>query len=45
MQADFEFNEEAYCQTQGCSFTGNGDAVSEEERLKAYLQLMAHASE
>ena len=38
-------SEGAYCQIQGCSFTGNGDAASEEERLKAYLRLMAHASE
>ncbi|MFW2440700.1 MAG: sulfatase-like hydrolase/transferase [Arenicellales bacterium] len=34
-----------YCQTQGCSFAGNGKIVSEEERLNAYLMLMAHASE
>ena len=38
-------SEGAYCQIQGCSFTGNGDAAGEEERLKAYLRLMAHASE
>ena len=38
-------SEGAYCQIQGCSFTNNGDAASEEERLKAYLRLMAHASE
>ena len=35
----------AYCQTQGCSFTGDGDTSSEDERLNAYLRLMAHASE
>jgi phosphoglycerol transferase MdoB-like AlkP superfamily enzyme len=35
----------AYCKTQGCAFNGSGDAPSEEERLKAYLLLMAHASE
>ena len=34
-----------YCQIEGCSFTGNGNIVSEEERLNAYLVLMAHASE
>ena len=34
-----------YCQTQDCSFTGNGRVVSEEERNNAYLILMAHASE
>ena len=37
-------SEGAYCQTQGCSFTGDA-SDSEDERLKAYLQLMAHASE
>lgn len=38
-------SEGAYCQTQGCSFTGNGGASSDEERLNDYLRLMAHASE
>jgi len=35
----------AYCQTQGCSFTGNSEVESEEDRNNAYLLLMAHASE
>jgi phosphoglycerol transferase MdoB-like AlkP superfamily enzyme len=35
----------AYCYSQGCSFTGDGDTASEDERLDAYLRLMAHASE
>jgi len=35
----------AFCQTQNCSFAGSGDSLSEEERLTAYLRLMAHASE
>lgn len=34
-----------YCQIEGCSFTGNENIISEEERLNAYLMLMAHASE
>ncbi len=34
-----------YCQTQDCSFAVDGDTASEEERLNAYLTLMAHASE
>ena len=38
-------SEGAYCQAQGCSFTGDDDTASEDERLKAYLLLMAHASE
>ena len=38
-------SEGTYCQMQGCSFSGNGDAGSEEELLNAYLLLMAHASE
>ncbi len=37
-------SEGRYCQQQGCSFTGNG-GDREEGRLKAYLSLMAHASE
>ena len=35
----------AYCKTQDCSFTGDIDTSTEDERLRAYLQLMAHASE
>ena len=35
----------AYCQTQECSFAGGAVASTEDERLRAYLQLMAHASE
>lgn len=35
----------AYCQAQGCSFVGNDDIASEDERLNAYLRLMANASE
>ncbi|MEN8168727.1 MAG: sulfatase-like hydrolase/transferase [Pseudomonadota bacterium] len=35
----------AYCQRWGCSFTGNAETSNEEERLNAYLLLMAHASE
>ena len=38
-------SEGAYCHTQGCSFTGNGDTTSQNEWLNAYLVLMAHASE
>ncbi len=38
-------SEGAHCQKQGCSFTGNENTASEEERLNAYLLLMAHASE
>ena len=34
-----------YCETQHCSFTGDIDTSSEDERLNAYLRLMAHASE
>jgi phosphoglycerol transferase MdoB-like AlkP superfamily enzyme len=36
---------DVYCQVHGCSFTANGKMVSEEERVNAYLLLMAHASE
>jgi phosphoglycerol transferase MdoB-like AlkP superfamily enzyme len=35
----------AYCQKQGCSFTKSSYTYSEDEKLKAYLRLMAHASE
>lgn len=38
-------SEGAYCQAQGCSFVGNDDISSEDERLNAYLRLMANASE
>ena len=38
-------SEGVYCQTQDCSFTADGDTVSEEQRVNAYLKLMAHASE
>jgi phosphoglycerol transferase MdoB-like AlkP superfamily enzyme len=38
-------SEGAYCQNQGCSFMNGSDTYSEDERLKAYLRLMAHASE
>lgn len=38
-------SEGMYCQTQGCSFTDNAETSSEDERLDAYLRLMAHASE
>lgn len=38
-------SEGAHCRKQGCSFTGNENTASEEERLNAYLLLMAHASE
>ncbi len=38
-------SEGLYCQAQGCSFMGSGDNSSEDERLNAYLRLMAHASE
>lgn len=34
-----------YCQTQGCSFTGDLDTSNEDEQLRAYLRIMAHASE
>ena len=38
-------SEGAYCRENGCSFTGNKKQDSEQERLNAYLLLMAHASE
>ncbi|MCU7799210.1 MAG: sulfatase-like hydrolase/transferase [gamma proteobacterium symbiont of Lucinoma myriamae] len=38
-------SEGGYCQVQGCSFTGSGHSSSEEEKLNAYLRLMANASE
>lgn len=38
-------SEGAYCRTQKCSFTDNGEPSSKEERLREYLRLMAHASE
>ena len=38
-------SEGVYCQTQACSFMPGGDSTSEDERINAYLRLMAHASE
>lgn len=38
-------SEGAYCQTQSCSFTDDGDTSSDDELLNDYLRLMAHASE
>jgi len=38
-------SEGGYCETQRCSFVGNDYVSSAEERLNAYLRLMANASE
>lgn len=37
--------EGAYCQAHGCSFSGDNEKSSEQDRRNAYLLLMAHASE
>ena len=38
-------SEGGYCKMHGCSFTGNGDALTKDEQRNAYLRLMAHAAE